>query len=366
MKKELKKMGVLALTTIVLFWPIINVAAKEITIKDVSSEFVKSDMVEILKEPDKDITASLEEEAQTLNIYSGQQKIITFKYTDEYIEYDNRQAEITEETAPKDVINAFLIVGMMETILKLSGIDTQKLPDIEDENFTDTYDTYGLEFETEPYSFSGTDESGNWSVKGDFIRYFKISLDSEKIEALIEKYGTTDSQGPSKDLIASLTPTLKATNIEEDSVTLYPRLPYNGEDIKEPIYCDIYRATTENGPYEKISAGQVNCLDDVGVIDKNLQSDTVYYYKTKVVDGLNFSDVLKVTTKKATIVEPLLQNPTSNNNSNNQLANDVLKEEEIENPDTGLFLPISAIFLMLLVSILIFAYTRKKSVFKKL
>ena len=366
MKKKLKKLKLLILIEIVLFLPT-NVYAKVIAINDISTEFVKSNIVSLLNGSDGDITASADEESQTFNVYMKQQKIVTFNYTDDYIEYDNRLGEITQETANKDFINAFMIAGVVESILKLSGIDSQNLLEIDEKNLTDTYDTYGIEFLTEPYSFNGTNEFGSWSVKGDFIKYFKVSLDSEKIEALMTKYGTEVSQVPSKDLIANLTPTLKAENVKDDSVTLYPRLPYNGEDLKETIYCDIYRSTAENGPYDKINDDKVDCLNNTGVVDKKLKSDTVYYYKTRVVDGVNFSDVLKVTTSKASIVEPEpLPQITSSNNNSNQLANEVKNEEEIENPDTGLFFPFTAISLMLLVSILIFVYTRKKSVFKKI
>ena len=98
----------------------------------------------------------------------------------------------------------------------------------------------------------------------------------------------------------------------------------------------------------------VNCMDGIGFVDEDLDGNTTYYYKTSVVDGIKYSDIIQVTTKDFAASEII---PSSTNSNNDDL---------IENPQTGQFFPVATTILMLIGSFVIFMYVRKKSVFRKI
>jgi hypothetical protein len=270
---------VFVLIGIVSFQGIKNVYARMLTIDEVNEEFNNIYIVEFNKVGAK-ISTAIDTTNKVLNIYNDGEIAVSFNYTDEYIEYDNRNAVISDETLDDNLNAMLMLIYINQSILNLSGYEDKTLTtdssDIEDD-FTKTYDTYGLQVETEPYEF----EDGNYSESGDFIRYYKISLDTDKIAALVEKYGVDKSNiNDNTELAESLTPTLEVKKITENSVTLYPHV-----DSTATMYCYIYRSTSENGTYEKISYMAVNC--------------TTYYYKAIVMDGTKYSDVLKITTNSS-------------------------------------------------------------------
>lgn len=349
----LKKGFGLILVGIIFFSTITNVYASTLTIDNVSKQFDQSTIIKGLAQLGSNFTSKVDTNDKTLDIYSESEKIFSFTYGDDYIEYNNRSAIVTEENCMNDISTAFWIQGIMESIFVLSGYENKTLS--EDGNYTDAFETYGVQLETESYNFSGNDENGSsYSISGESIKYFKISLDTDKIDSLIAKYGVnTEEQDPNKEVINSLTPTLEAKNITENSVTLYPSINYYNTDPDYSVSCYVYRSNDENGTYEKISDFAVNCLDEVGIVDENLKSNTTYYYKTIVDGGTIYSSPLKVTTKeKAT---------TTDNNENNNY-----KDNVIENPKTGVTFPIIAVTLVLIGSIAVIFYLKKKNVFKKL
>lgn len=244
----------------------------------------------------------------------------------------------------------FYLVGIIDSILNLSGYEDKTISNDESIDLTNTYDTYGIQMEVEHYDFSENDTTG---ISGDYLRYFKMSFDTDKIDALIAKYGVdASSQDPNKEVIQNLKPFLEADNITENSVTLYPSIPYINTDPNYKVYCYVYRSTTENGTYEKISDAAVNCLDEVGIVDDNLKSNTTYYYKTAVVDGSKFSDILEITTES-----------TASSIKNTNISG---VDESVENPQTGAFLPVVTLSVIMIGSIIALVYTRKKSILKKI
>lgn len=294
-----------------------NVSASTLTIDSVSSQFNNSDLVQGLASFQITVKSSVDSTNKTLDIYSDGEKVFSFNYGDDYIEYDNRSAIVTEENWDDDIFIAACLEGIIDSVIKLSGYENKTIS-----NYTvNNYDTYGIQLEAEDYSFSSTDQDGSiTNTSGSHIKYFKISLDTEKIDALMANYGVdAEEQDPNKELINSLTPTLEVKNITENSVTLYPSIPYTNTDPNYTVNCYIYRSNSENGTYEKISDWAVNCLDSVGITDNNLKSGTTYYYKTMVYGGTKFSDIITVTTKSSISID-------------NNISSD---EDQIENPNTG-------------------------------
>lgn len=271
-----------------------------LTIDSVSKQFNQSTIIDGFTQLGANFTSKVDTIYKTFDIYNESGKIFSFTYGDDYIEYDNRSAVITEENLKymnnNDILTIFWIQGIMESILILilSSYENKILS----ENYTNEYEKYGVQLETESYNFSSKDEDeSSYSISVETIKYFKISLDTDKIDALVAKNGiNTEKQDSDKEVINSLTPILEVKNINENPVTLYPSINYYNTAPDYSVNCYVYWSNDENGIYEKISDFAVNCLGEVGIIDKNLKSNTTYYYKTIVDGGTIYSASLKVTT----------------------------------------------------------------------
>ncbi len=337
LQSEFKIILGIFLIGIILFSGISSVYAETLTMQNIDTEFKKV-FVDELNKLGSSITTTINTNDKTYVVSSNGENMATFKYGDDYIEFDNRNNKPTQDNIDENFGPFLCVGGLIQSMINLSGITNKTIED-DSVNFTD-YDTYGLLLETEEYYFEGSSEDGSsWSMGGDYVTYFKMSFDTEKIKALINQYGTDLSTDDSDDsIIKSLVPTLKASNVTENSVTLYPHVPYTSSQV----YCDIYRSNSADGNYEKISDMAINCIDVVGLIDDDLKSNTTYYYKATVAGGTKYSDVLKVTTKGA---------KSSNDPSN---------------PKTGAFFNIIIALIIMLGSVCTIVYVRRKSVFKKI
>lgn len=370
---------------IMFFWGILNVNASTLTINDVSAQFEKTNTIKELSKLDLIVTSKVNTPDKTLDIYGNGEKIFSFTYGDDYIEYDNRSMTVTAENYMDGIKTFFWIQGVMESVFELSGNANKIIK--EEEAYTKSYDTYGIQLETEDFSFSHQDEDGSSSsISGSAIKYFKISLDTEKISALIDKYGVdADKVDVNKEVIKSLKPTLEVSNITENSVDLFPKVNYKSTDTDYTVTCYIYRSDSENGTYKKISDNAINCLGSIGITDKDLKSNTTYYYKAIVDGGTIYSDPVEVVTKdsKSDVIKSDTSNDTSNDdksdkNSDNADANNDTKstnnestsknaeKSKVKNPKTGVGIPILAISLLLSGSVVIKHYTKNKDKFKRI
>ncbi len=337
---KLKNIIGILLIGVIFFSSMSNVYAETLTIENVNNKF-KEIFIDEFNKLGSDLSSTINDSEKKLEVKSGSDVIATFNYTDSYIEYDNRSSSATQENVNKDIGVMLSMGGIVGAIFELSGYENMTLKDNED--YSNTFETYGIQVESESYEYKGSEDGSSWSMSGDYIKYFKISLDTEKIKALMEKYGTDASTtDPNQEIINSLTPSLRAEDITENSVTLYPHIPFTSTDSDYAVFCNIYRSDSEDGTYEKISDAAVNCLDSVGLVDDNLKSNTTYYYKTVVVDGTKYSNVLTLTTKDAST------------------------SDGIDNPQTGAFFNIIIATIIMLSSIWILLYVRKKSLFKKI
>ena len=201
-----KKVIGLFLIGIIFFSSISSVYAKILTIDEINNEF-KTSFIDEINKLGSNLSSSVDTTNKTLDVYSDSEKMASFKYTDEYIEYDNRSAVVSKETANDDIGTVLYLSGIIQSILNLSGYEDKTISDEDSIDFTTTYDTYGIQMETEHYEYSGEEDGGTWSMSGDYIKYFKMSFDTDKIDALMDKYGVDASaQDPNKEIIANLTP----------------------------------------------------------------------------------------------------------------------------------------------------------------
>ena len=118
---------------------------------------------------------------------------LSFTIGEDYIEYvDNTTLEGKPEEAIKSMATLIVIGNMIQTLIDASGIEGKTLSDKFDMNILKTdesYNKYGLKIITEHYENKTESETLKSNVSYDYIKYFKMSLNTEKIQALMNTYG---------------------------------------------------------------------------------------------------------------------------------------------------------------------------------
>ena len=333
--KNKKILGIILVISLLLS-KVTNVYAQTIAINnDFITEFKNSSVISGLNEVGNQIDAQIDTENKKIRITQQTSEIVLVNYneTEKYIEIDNSSVNVTDQNITKIQMTDNVVKGFIEAIIKLSGHENKKI------NFEidyDAYDTYGIKLTSKGYEINGSNAVGPYSSVGTYFNYFKMSLDTEKINALMTTYD--------KDKVLTLKPTLKANEITNKSVSLTPHIEYTSSNPDFVVYCYIYRSTSENGTYEKLS--KVNCLDStMSLVDVSLNSNSTYWYKASVEEGTIFSDPIKVTTQA---------------NSSNTT------KEEIENPKTGASISTIPIILLLVVSVIAYTIAKKISIIQKI
>ena len=314
---------------------IINVGIEESGITSIVPEKIR---VSEFNKLDFKMKISLDKSNSKLNLISDDDVFASFDYKNDYIEYDNENVEINDESVFNNFAAIIYFEGIMETLFNLIGYKdmTLKYDELGKELSEEFYNTYGFYIKSEPYEY--TDENG--STSGDFCRYLKLSLDSEKISKLVEKYGVDVNDGNVVESNDKM-PTISVDNITTDSITVYATVNSSESDMSKKFFCAIYRSSSADGEYELVSDFQVNCSDGVGFVDTDLQSGTTYYYKAITVGGSKYSDVISATT----------------------LNNDVKNDKNVsDNPKTGLnkiYFAFGCGIISLIMSIIILIYHNK-------
>lgn len=351
MRKHLNKflyrtVGLL-LTGITIFAGPMNVQAITLTVEIVSDEFNKTPLIESLETLGTKYSSFVNKYTKTLDIIESDKKVFSFKYTEDYIEFDNRSTVVTEENAFETVGAMLFIENLIEAVIKASGYNAVTLKENAD---LTNYDRYGILLETEKFDFSGQDENGgSWSSSGDYLKYFKISLNTTRIDALIAAYGT-DITKTVEEIFNSLTPSISINNVTDTSMTIHTWV----EDIDSTIgqvYCNLYRSTSENGEYVLVNVRPLDCANREGVIDEGLTPNTTYFYKSLVIGSKTYSNPLDIKTKVNNDIEHSLTSSTN---------------DTVENPRTDRSL--NAIFacITILLSITGISILNKKRIFKNL
>ena len=169
-----------------------KVNAAMLGINEVNEKFQTS-FINVFNEAGSNLSSVIDSNNNTLNIYDGSSKIATFRYTNEYIEYNDRDTAITQESVEENFSNALYLSGIFRSILDLSGY-ADKVLNYNDDNIMDysnIYDTHGLQIETEQLPNGYTISDGT-VIDGYYIRYYKVALNTEKISRLMEDYGVSE------------------------------------------------------------------------------------------------------------------------------------------------------------------------------
>lgn len=362
----MKKLSKLLFGCILMFLFCYNVFAEMIAIDDVAEEFGKTYTISSLNQLGSTLSAEVDIKNYKFNFMGDGEVVDAFDYTDEYIEYNNRDAVVTENNYDDDWETIFYIEGIVEALFNLTGNKDMMLNE-EMDIANISYEEYGFQMETEPYEYSGTDEDGGkWSASGEYLKYFKISLDSELISKLAEDYGVAINT-EEESLFKDATPIMKIGD-EVTSSTVWLSASVEGyEDEKEletPL-CSFYRSTSLDGEYELVTEWQTECLGGGYIKDEGLQSGTTYYYKAKVVGGTNYSEVVSVTTLSDNGgSDDEITDGSESNESNQNVSESNNNAENITNPKTGnvlIYLVIGLLIISVISFVMMFRYLKKQN-----
>lgn len=247
---------------------------------------------------------------------------------------------------------------MIEAIIKASGFNNKDINPNAD--YTNTFDEYGLLYDKKDCS----EEASSFNS---YVNSFRMSFDTDKITALVGKYATSNLT-PEAKLLLNATPTLKAQDATEKSVVLYPNVDLT--DIKLKAYCHIYRAESENGEYKRITSKPMGCTSWAGYQDNDLEGSKDYFYKAVVILGDKEgkpSNIVKVTTEYDINSFLFPSNNVAKDTSVTQEKNEPKTEEVgIENPKTGVNIPIIIIILMGSLGVFLLMHTKRHNVIRKL
>lgn len=307
-------------STLILFTILkVDVFAKVLTIDEVINELNNGELKQYYQSFNMDLTVTNDTDNKKIIINTSNGILIEANYTDGYIEYKNDKENISAEEFENEITKYVGIGAITNAVLKLSGFENNA---INDTYSYDNFETYGLVMKSEKMDFTNVSSS---DAKGDFIRLFKISLDTAKIEKLIKDYGTGDNNPEYKDLVANVT----VKDVTSTSLYIMPKVVnYNSSDSNSNVpLCQIYKSNTENGQYVLADDFKANCTGGLSLKINDLTPNTTYYFKAKVVGSDKFGDALKITT---------LNNSYGDAPDNKDDSSDSDKEQEKGNPKTGI------------------------------
>lgn len=98
MKKFFVKLGLKIVSYVLLlgivFFSLTSIVyAKVLTINEINEEYKKI-FIDEINSIGGNLSSSIDTTNKTLDVYSDSTKIASYKYTDEYIEYENRSGDI--------------------------------------------------------------------------------------------------------------------------------------------------------------------------------------------------------------------------------------------------------------------------------
>ena len=252
-----------------------------IKIDDLFTGLQNASFYSIWHDNNYDVSFELDKDNNKLDIYLNNKKEVTLSYTDNYLEYDNSSVELNYENAAADLKKSFLIYYVFGTLSELSNISNKYL-DINND-LSNTYDQYGIQMQTEEFSFKKNNNNSSETFEGDFIRHLKISLNKEKIVLMHNQFGTSD-------------------------------------------------ATVKN--YNDFFSISFMFIDDDFNFESVTVNDDTTIFANEDEDSMAFS-------------------------------NDG-EQEDLDNPETGAFLPIGMIIVMIIGSVVLSICLKKKSLFNKI
>ncbi len=307
------------------------------------------------------VNAKYDANSQKLLVYSTEDEttpIFTYNYDGKSISYIDNDSVVsdTDERFTADILSILNISLAIQSTFTAMGYD-DVIMDYDEEIFNN-YDKYGILFKTEEYEFTYGDDTSSGSISGAIIREFKLSLDSDKIDQLVNDFSLPK---------LTFVPSIKAKNIAENSITFTINSNHDDSSQNNKLKYMVYRSENETYGFEEIAKKNYVYGSTTEVTDTNLEPGKTYYYKVVFLNSETPSEIIKVATSgnNNTGNENNNENEKQNENENTNTNNNEKEETGKKNPNTGAFYPATAIIL-LFAGIVIKNISNKKSLFKRL
>ncbi len=354
MKRKKLLLGLVMLIPIIFM----KVEAKSFTINELVGKF--NDIGTIQASTYGKMAATIDSDNKKINVVADKENA-SLDYTDNYILFDNSKNVPTDDGSSAAMFDFILFHNFLNAILNLTGIDKDYTVNTID-NYTSDYDKYNVEIVYKNYKYTVNTDSGTEEKESTYLNDFKIGFDSDKIRAFAAAYGKeTDAKK-----YGNLAPKLEMYVAE--GIPYYKlSLEYTPKDESDKPYCKVYRSETIDGNYVKLGAENwsIGCNDfenGIAFGDDEAKAGKTYYYKAQVTGSDKFSNILKVnltsniitdTSNNEIIYAPSKDNDKEDKTDDKTTTNDKKEEpkKDYKNPETGDFLPLLPILILILASI---------------
>ena len=200
----------------------------------------------------------------------------TYGYNDEYIFYKGTAPESEDDIDLGKVFGEMIYTeNLLYAVLDVMGYETKdvEIADEVDPN-EDFFNEYGLYMKEGEYSF-GEEGSEEGHVSGTYIDEIRISLNKEKIAALVSDYGIDRI-----DYEAVLNGEVYKPEVTVKKKSTYINLTW--EEVYNATKYEIYRSEKKDGKYSKIATVTTSSYKD-----KKVTYGKTYYYKVKAIGKKN-------------------------------------------------------------------------------
>ena len=361
----MKKISLLIFMIMLMPIMYMKVEAKKVTAAEFVTEFNRLAKDYGGNELVSKIEATIDNNNKQIKVTADAENIL-LTYTDDYLEYTRSGGIPTDLNLSESMLDSLIFEALLETMFSLSGISKNynaALPSDYDNDF----DKYNVVFVLKDYAYTITQDDGSTKeAESSYIDNYKIGFDTEKIAAYAKIYGTeTDSKK-----YGGLIPRL-SLKIGSDGKPMYSlNLDYTPKNDDDTPYCKVFRADDVDGNYKNIVGGSedsdwsMGCIETVeGVLhgDTTAETNKVYYYKAQVIGSEKYTDIFKVdlvnkTIENLTTGEKIntADTDSKDNTSDKEESSDTKTDDkELQNPNTGDFLPFLPILLLMMTSIII-------------
>mgnify|MGYP004505804717 FL=1 len=316
----MKKMGYVFMFGFLYFFSLLNVSA-----------FSNDELLKTIKNED---IYNLIIDDESLGGVAIQDDKLIFSYTPSNgsfttifnINDDNITLESGNTTTDGKIIDAYFVSSVIRSIALLNGNSKEEIDNFTSDNvsFNDyTYDKDGLLLVTITYTEEIINDNSTITITYDDIETFKI----KKTFKIVNKIETNVDTRRVSATINNNILTITGDYTENDKCNIYL------SEESEALFYPMYKT--------------VSCKDSINLDELG---NKTYYLKVGISTSNTWSN-------------SVVYNYVSNSNSNiNQplTVEEQVKEGEVENPDTGIMLPIKEIILFLGLSLAIFIISRKK------
>lgn len=290
-----------------------------VSAKDVADHYSETGFMRLLLSEsgeDANLTVNVDEANHKINLITDDEVFFTYGYNDEYIFYKGTAPESEDDIDLGKVFGEMIYTeNLLYAVLDVMGYETKdvEIADDVDPN-EDFFNEYGLYMKEGEYSF-GEEGSEEGHVSGTYIDEIRISLNKEKIAALVSDYGIDRI-----DYEAVLNGEVYKPEVTVKKKSTYINLTW--EEVYNATKYEIYRSEKKDGKYSKIATVTTSSYKD-----KKVTYGKTYYYKVKAIGKKNkkTSDIVSLKLVPAQVKDVTLTS----------IKNNSIKINYGKQPETG-------------------------------